>query len=187
MSDRRTFLDAIRENPLDDTARLVYADWLDEHGSGDLDAATAEFIRVSCSRGGVVMPKAAYAWIHEHWKRLVPTAIKKHPHYRVQDKRGRVIYLNWAKGSGAKRAVRLHYCRGFVQRVDKWSWNVNAILANIKLDQPFTMLYLHEQSARIDEHQQKVRDLEAKAEVAKAEALAARKLWDDLSRNVSQS
>jgi uncharacterized protein (TIGR02996 family) len=33
---------AIRENPGDDAPRLIYADWLDEHG----DAARAEFIRV---------------------------------------------------------------------------------------------------------------------------------------------
>jgi uncharacterized protein (TIGR02996 family) len=35
------FLQAIVENPDDDTPRLVYADWLDEHG----DPARTEFIR----------------------------------------------------------------------------------------------------------------------------------------------
>lgn len=38
------FLQAIRDNPADDTPRLVYADWLDEHG----EAERAEFIRVQC-------------------------------------------------------------------------------------------------------------------------------------------
>src|SRR5438874_2139584 len=38
----RAFLAAIREAPDDDTHRLVYADWLDDHG----DEARAEFIRV---------------------------------------------------------------------------------------------------------------------------------------------
>src|SRR5262245_33286356 len=42
MSDRDTFLRAIRANPDDDTLRLVFADWLDEHN----DPARAEFIRV---------------------------------------------------------------------------------------------------------------------------------------------
>jgi uncharacterized protein (TIGR02996 family) len=43
MSDRDAFLDAIRENPDDDTHRLIYADWLEEHGDPQ-----GEFIRVQC-------------------------------------------------------------------------------------------------------------------------------------------
>src|SRR5260370_37026404 len=39
-----TFLRAIDENPDDDGPRLVYADWLEEHG----DTARAEVIRVQC-------------------------------------------------------------------------------------------------------------------------------------------
>jgi uncharacterized protein (TIGR02996 family) len=38
------FLQSIIENPEDDTPRLVYADWLDEHGQPE----RAEFIRVQC-------------------------------------------------------------------------------------------------------------------------------------------
>jgi uncharacterized protein (TIGR02996 family) len=37
---------AINESPNDDTPRLVYADWLDEHG----DPNRAEFIRVGCQK-----------------------------------------------------------------------------------------------------------------------------------------
>jgi uncharacterized protein (TIGR02996 family) len=49
------FLRAVRENPDDDTARLVYADWLDEHGDPD----RAEFIRVQCelAHGAVAEPR----------------------------------------------------------------------------------------------------------------------------------
>ena len=32
MDDERDLLDAIRENPADDNVRLVYADWLQDHG-----------------------------------------------------------------------------------------------------------------------------------------------------------
>src|SRR4051812_20344131 len=41
----------ILEHHDDDTPRLVYADWLDEHGEAD----RAEFIRVQCelARGGI--------------------------------------------------------------------------------------------------------------------------------------
>ena len=43
-SDQKQLLRAILENPDEDTPRLMYADWLDEHD----DAARAEFIRLQC-------------------------------------------------------------------------------------------------------------------------------------------
>jgi uncharacterized protein (TIGR02996 family) len=42
MLNRRPFLESIRDNLDDDGVRLIYADWLEEHG----DPARAEFIRV---------------------------------------------------------------------------------------------------------------------------------------------
>lgn len=42
MNEREALLAAIHDSPDEDTVRLAYADWLDEHG----DAAQAEFIRV---------------------------------------------------------------------------------------------------------------------------------------------
>ena len=49
--DRKTsgFLEAILAHPDDDAPRLVYADWLDEHG----DAERAEFIRVQIERAAL--------------------------------------------------------------------------------------------------------------------------------------
>lgn len=44
MTERESLLRAVCENPDDDTPRLVFADWLDEHG----DPAWAEFIRLQC-------------------------------------------------------------------------------------------------------------------------------------------
>ena len=41
-TDKTAFLRAICERPADDAPRLVYADWLDDHGEGE----RAEFIRV---------------------------------------------------------------------------------------------------------------------------------------------
>jgi uncharacterized protein (TIGR02996 family) len=46
MASHAGFLRDILARPEDDAPRLVYADWLDEHG----DAARAEFIRVGCER-----------------------------------------------------------------------------------------------------------------------------------------
>jgi uncharacterized protein (TIGR02996 family) len=43
MTDDHAFLDALKANPADDTTRLVYADWLDEHG----ESAKAEYLRLA--------------------------------------------------------------------------------------------------------------------------------------------
>ena len=45
MSDEDALLNAIAAHPEEDTPRLMYADWLDEHG----DPIRAEFIRVQCA------------------------------------------------------------------------------------------------------------------------------------------
>jgi uncharacterized protein (TIGR02996 family) len=44
MKTDKAFLQAVLDEPDDDAPRLVYADWLEEHG----DAARAEFLRVQC-------------------------------------------------------------------------------------------------------------------------------------------
>jgi uncharacterized protein (TIGR02996 family) len=71
MSADDDFLAAIRETPADDTPRLVYADWLEEHGQPD----RAEFIRVQCrlATGVDVGPerrallKREYELLADHW------------------------------------------------------------------------------------------------------------------------
>jgi uncharacterized protein (TIGR02996 family) len=45
MSDEAALLAAIREHPIEDTPRLAYADWLDEHEKPE----RAEFIRTQCA------------------------------------------------------------------------------------------------------------------------------------------
>ncbi len=51
MNDSKTqgFLDNIAAHPDDDAVRLIFADWLEEHGNG----ARAEFIRVQVERAGL--------------------------------------------------------------------------------------------------------------------------------------
>src|SRR5262249_9492807 len=44
MTPEDGFLQAVTESPEDDTPRLVYADWLDDHGQAD----RAEVIRLQC-------------------------------------------------------------------------------------------------------------------------------------------
>ena len=48
MSDRDGFLRAITAAPADDLPRLIYADWLDEHGESE----RAEFIRLQIQLAG---------------------------------------------------------------------------------------------------------------------------------------
>ncbi|HEX3152452.1 MAG TPA: TIGR02996 domain-containing protein [Gemmataceae bacterium] len=47
--DERAFFDAIRGVPDDDGPRLIFADWLDEHGESD----RADFIRIQCALEGL--------------------------------------------------------------------------------------------------------------------------------------
>ncbi|MDB5313612.1 MAG: hypothetical protein JWO38_7814 [Gemmataceae bacterium] len=75
--EQRTFLAAIRANPDDDTPRLVYADWLEEHGDPD----RAAFIRVQCElepiRNRPDHPRAAVLRAREkvlfdrHWQEWI--------------------------------------------------------------------------------------------------------------------
>ena len=51
MSDGYALLRAIEAAPDEDTPRLAYADWLDEHAVSDADRSWAEFIRVQCELG----------------------------------------------------------------------------------------------------------------------------------------
>lgn len=55
MTDRDAFLAAVVANPDDTTARLVFADWLDETGN-EQDAAHAELIRVQCELSSLEIP-----------------------------------------------------------------------------------------------------------------------------------
>jgi uncharacterized protein (TIGR02996 family) len=49
MTDAAALLAAVRQAPNDDAPRLVYADWLDEHGQPE----RAEFIRVQCQLAAI--------------------------------------------------------------------------------------------------------------------------------------
>lgn len=67
MTEQQALLRAIAANPLDRLPRLVYADWLDEFGESDLDAATSEYIRIYCRNR-----KEAKTWLLSNYLRLIP-------------------------------------------------------------------------------------------------------------------
>lgn len=58
----------------------MFADWLDEHGTTDQDAARAEYIRLSCKvKSGETHKKRLAVsegkWLDANWKRLLPTLV----------------------------------------------------------------------------------------------------------------
>ena len=90
-----------------------------------------------------------------------------------------MISLRWARRTGTCYSARLHYCRGFVQRVDAWAWPLRASdgpLEAIKIDQPFTGLYAREKVARVDA-------LQRAADDTVKEAAEARREWIEETDN----
>jgi uncharacterized protein (TIGR02996 family) len=74
MSQDEAFLQAIREEPDDDAVRLIYADWLQEHGDAPA-CARGQFIRSQCQRANPdvdrerrrAMVRDEMRLLREHW------------------------------------------------------------------------------------------------------------------------
>ena len=82
MSDESALLAAILAHPDEDTPRLMYADWLDEHGQPE----RAEFIRLQCrlarmrdwEEGFAEAQVRAERLFREHWPRWAPRTGRTH-------------------------------------------------------------------------------------------------------------
>ncbi|MBY0459916.1 MAG: TIGR02996 domain-containing protein [Gemmataceae bacterium] len=91
MTDGYALLRAIEEQPDEDTPRLAYADWLDEHAATDADRAWAELIRVQCSlartppgpeRGVLAVREARLLRTHAgEWAARLPAKLPRGAHY----------------------------------------------------------------------------------------------------------
>lgn len=157
MSTRAELLDVIRLNPLEDAPRLMYADWLADHGEGDLDAATAEFVWLSCNfrakKKSDVMPKACYPWLAANWHRLIPSALQCTlcvemrtyiARHSVRGWRGRHLNLmigvprNTGAGGAFMASTNITFHRGFVTDFEYWAAGVIScgFLEALKRDQP---------------------------------------------------
>jgi uncharacterized protein (TIGR02996 family) len=92
MSTTKALLATIIANPQDDTARLVYADWLQENGDED----RAEFIRVQCALAQKRLPAGS-------------------PPRRQLEKQQRTLFAaraaKWAEAYGKWCEVDLDYWR----------------------------------------------------------------------------
>ena len=65
MSEVLSFLRAIADDPGDEARRLVFADWLEEHGDW-----RAEFIRLDCSLRGTEAYQPEYTEQRTRWQEL---------------------------------------------------------------------------------------------------------------------
>jgi uncharacterized protein (TIGR02996 family) len=95
MTQDDAFLQAILEQPDDDAPRLVYADWLDEHG----DAGRAEFIRVQIE--------------------LARGAANARTRDRLAKRERRLLLEHESRWAAPLHGLvrRAHFVRGFPQRV----------------------------------------------------------------------
>src|ERR1044072_5087380 len=93
---REAFLKAIIESPDDAAPRLIFADWLEEHG----DTERGEFIRLQCALA------------------QLPAGDPRVPQMRRHEEELLARYSwEWAAGFGW-RISQWQFVRGFVERVE---------------------------------------------------------------------
>ena len=120
MSDEAALLAAIRDNPDEDTPRLIYADWLDEQG-GEANAARAEFIRVQCEFS--LIPEVVNYQQRERWNQLYNRERLLLDAHRV----------TWLKSNTAESSLpgNLTFRRGFVSEADLYFEDLRSSTAAI--------------------------------------------------------
>jgi uncharacterized protein (TIGR02996 family) len=148
MTDREAILQGILDDRASNTPRMIYADFLDDCGSGDVDAATVEFIRASCREGA--NKETAHAWLMENWRRLVPTFMAKwcraqffETDYAMHTRKMQACAMVWYSVSGDLRncVTWLYFDRGFVSRIWSPSYHVETKCpASVAKDQPLLNL-----------------------------------------------
>lgn len=108
MTEGELLLRGVLLNPADDTARLVYADWLQENG----DEERAEFVRVQCELAR--MPDCGH-------KNPWPGAVSDCPRCTLFRRQGVLLgrkdAIPW-RALGYGQAPRKAMSRGFISEVD---------------------------------------------------------------------
>jgi uncharacterized protein (TIGR02996 family) len=119
MDDKQALLQSIRNYPDEDMPRLMFADYLDENITSDLDKSTAEFIRMSCR---LQNKKRQYTdegkWLGENWSRLVPSLCSTG--FKIHKRVGRFITLKRKFKDRASHNiwVVLEFWKGFVKNAN---------------------------------------------------------------------
>ncbi len=93
MTDRDAFRRAVCAAPDDDTPRLVFADWLDEHG----EPKRAEFIRLQCELGQVEEFGPRWRALRERAEKLLGPNREK-----------------WSQELAGRKLLNVEFRRGFV-------------------------------------------------------------------------
>ena len=125
-ADRAAFLRAICAAPDDDTPRLVFADWLDEHG----DAKRAEFIRVSCELEQVEEFGPRWRALGERSRKLLDPNRAK-----------------WSSELADRKLLNVEFRRGFVDEVTIYSKRFVADAAKLLALAPIQRLKLADLTA----------------------------------------
>jgi uncharacterized protein (TIGR02996 family) len=139
MSDHDALVQAILHAPDDDAPRLVYADWLDEHG----DADRADFIRVQCRMARLPFYDPEYPALARRADELV---VRHRRAWRIPDlaarqefRRGFVETLALQPGAFFARAPDL-YRQAPIRWVeftgwagmDNWDWEMVSLLEGLE-------------------------------------------------------
>jgi uncharacterized protein (TIGR02996 family) len=110
------FLQAILVEPEDDTHRLVYADWLDEHGNSD----RAEFIRVQCELARLDLPDRTM----QRLRRRMQALLKQHAAEWAGSLRERECYWYVGFERGFVSSVRQVEAQEFLNHLpDFFDWH----------------------------------------------------------------
>ncbi len=123
MNDRRALLRAILTNPADNSLRLAFADWLEEHGTGDADAARVEFVRLWYRLRPTLRSttRTIAKWLGANWPRLWPSVVAQatdgQTHFRAQGRSlaGRLVWE--ANAQQRISRVKVYFDRGFAECV----------------------------------------------------------------------
>jgi uncharacterized protein (TIGR02996 family) len=115
---RQAFLAAIIDAPEDDAPRLIYADWLDEHG----ECERAEFIRLQCALA-----------------RPLPRGLRRELRKRVEELLSSHAW-NWIPRCALWETR--HWNRGFLYRYVTAGWNAESLLEVLN-GHPVYFLKLH--------------------------------------------
>jgi uncharacterized protein (TIGR02996 family) len=90
--DRRALWAAVIAHPDDDAPRLVFADWLEEHGT-KVDVARAEFIRVQCELARL---PADTKYIESEWQMVGPDEFIVFHRFSAAPLPGTRVTVQWA-------------------------------------------------------------------------------------------